>query len=1312
MRFLSLFLVSLVGFDSLSAMEKILDPIHDGIVTAQCRIQCLSQFLGDREFGDLDGKCRQNKDCNMCWEVCQLLESDFIVWGPMCGVPDICFPGCMKACIYHTDLDLSRHYDGSPVTGEYLLPGKLKVKGEDGRGQKVVAWEEVTRMGNKVSNRDARNHGRPPTLDQHVVYAPFIQPFIHDYYRPLNQTTGLKMRLSEDGFEGRNSLLLLAVGKEGVLARAETAFVFRGGVAPRPSISDFFFPVGDGGAGVPNVLDIGKVVDEEDVPKSVLSPSYFPKFNPPRPLSSLRTTSTSTTRRPPKTKHQKKLDWSLKLDSLKTSKKQGSVIAEVSWNCSGLGPGEFLVTWEVHSDLSGVKGHLFTQGTSARLTLLPHSKYIVQVEHISRHLRESEKSQPLEVDTENATSDEAGMDDTFIVQLQVLAGVGAGSSCFVLFTLIALAAKRLWASKASAPKTSPSFPSLPSASGARRDEDEGSCRDLEGQLGEEEAQKSLTYYFPISVRPEHMHDSFVRLQEFVFKEELGQLANPYIDFLYKLEYLPLSIPMMRHASRELVISILILWQWAGPCDGADPSLVINPEGTVHHKPLGQSLYFQCRPNVENVGLVSEWKWFDPHGMEITGDDRIYTELMIDGETGISLNIEHLEEKDQGEYRCEARYSGNVPLRQTIEIQTFLPITWIDAPKNQYATLGQKDARITCIVQANPVAMVDWQRDREPIRTGYGGNRFRIVGEGIIISGVENGDEGAYTCRARVAQTGQLEERIINFSVYRAPTFIEEPKDTEGVEGESLEIKCRADGNPSPTYTWLDRNNANLNEREGYKVDLYGTLQIASLKREDEGSLTCVAENSAENGRVHHTIQLAVVVKPRIEELLNISRPVNGSAEINCKVSGKPLPEVEIRKLSSLKPFTVGQQEDDPRISFHQREENGMMIGTLYIEKLTRADDGLYGCTASNIGSQAYMNGHIEVQFAPVFNEPPNERDYFSWERRPINLTCIAESIPNATIQWFFHGDREIRNDAHFMRIGEGPKSTLQVTPEDPVYYAKYRCEASNLIGKAIYEMDLKEAFPPGRIDQAAIETATATTITWKLIGPRETNGLEVDSYVVEYRKRDESWSEARRRVWNKGVPYILENLEPREIYMFRFAAQNSVGLGDWGEERQHTMDAEGPPQPPPILGSPPDPLNEIDIPEPYNYDLRWEVPPDNGKRINEYEVTYFKVKKSGGKWEQYGTMNTRIVEQPGPPMYKLQGLDPNTYYKVEVRARNEIGLSQPGSIIIKTADDTSRHRPGISGRRGNGVSVHAQSSGSAATTTAAWSLVLVLVLVL
>ena len=94
--------------------------------------------------------------------------------------------------------------------------------------------------------------------------------------------------------------------------------------------------------------------------------------------------------------------------------------------------------------------------------------------------------------------------------------------------------------------------------------------------------------------------------------------------------------------------------------------------------------------------------------------------------------------------------------------------------------------------------------------------------------------------------------------------------------------------------------------------------------------------------------------------------------------------------------------------------------------------------------------------------------------------------------------------------------------------------------------------------------------------------------------------------------------------MFRFAAHNAVGLGDWGEERQHTMDAEGPPEPPPIPASPSDPLNEISVPEPYSYELRWEVPPDNGKRIIEFEVTYFKVRVCATKSVSWTSLRVGI----------------------------------------------------------------------------------------
>ncbi|CAN7983664.1 unnamed protein product [Ixodes hexagonus] len=46
---------------------------------AQCRSTCLAK----------------------CWQVCDLLYKNFDIWGHMCGVDNICFPGCKVACSFH-----------------------------------------------------------------------------------------------------------------------------------------------------------------------------------------------------------------------------------------------------------------------------------------------------------------------------------------------------------------------------------------------------------------------------------------------------------------------------------------------------------------------------------------------------------------------------------------------------------------------------------------------------------------------------------------------------------------------------------------------------------------------------------------------------------------------------------------------------------------------------------------------------------------------------------------------------------------------------------------------------------------------------------------------------------------------------------------------------------------------------------------------------------------------------------------------------------------------------------------------------------
>lgn len=51
-----------------------------------------------------------------------------------------------------------------------------------------------------------------------------------------------------------------------------------------------------------------------------------------------------------------------------------------------------------------------------------------------------------------------------------------------------------------------------------------------------------------------------------------------------------------------------------------------------------------------------------------------------------------------------------------------------------------------------------------------------------------------------------------------------------------------------------------------------------------------------------------------------------------------------------------------------------------------------------LGGEARKNGHLTVQFRPSFEHMSNI-PIWSWNSQPVNISCVAESIPNATIKW-------------------------------------------------------------------------------------------------------------------------------------------------------------------------------------------------------------------------------------------------------------------------------------------------------------------------
>ncbi|XP_046443433.1 fasciclin-2-like isoform X9 [Daphnia pulex] len=693
----------------------------------------------------------------------------------------------------------------------------------------------------------------------------------------------------------------------------------------------------------------------------------------------------------------------------------------------------------------------------------------------------------------------------------------------------------------------------------------------------------------------------------------------------------------------------------------DARLVILPDGGNLIRPVGANIVLTCKGEVPDPELISELRWLGPNGQELPNGDRISSEDLA-SDVGRILFIKGLQEADSGKYTCSAVYTSSQRLEAHVNLTTIVGITWEDAPTEQSAIFGQP-YKVRCVVRANPPATIDWQRNGVGFTTN---NQYVIENDGVLIREVSLEDDTYFTCRARVQTTGQLEDRRIRVEVFIPPEFIREPVNTSIVEGEGGFMECQASGKPDPVYTWLDRNNQNLNlNRERFIVDEQtGRLTINDAKRTDEGEIKCLVENRA--GKIEKTAYLKVIMKPVVVEYLNASGIMGREVSLTCKASGDPLPEVTFLKEGTLIPYTVGVQNSDDRIIVDTSREGEYAQARLVIRDLMRSDDGLYACIAKNNGGNYTKNGHITVEFPPTFTATPM-REAWSWDNHLVNLTCRAESIPNATVSWFLNG-RNLENDYNIRMNAFNGESTITVTPIDLSYYGTYRCLAMNIHGKDEHAIELREARAPGPLLQTKFETITATTITFNFIGPVDNGGLPIEAFAVQYKLAGQVWDEKPlQRVWPVDIPYILENLEPQTIYSFRFAAKNQVGYGEWSREETHTMPKRAAPEEPYIIAKTENKV--VSTPYADRYELLWSAPPNNGEPIDYFEVAYYPVRNTSAGLIEAGQLVRTQVPYPANVRFEMKNLKADTIYRIELRAHNVIGFSAPAEILLRTAKD-------------------------------------------
>lgn len=700
------------------------------------------------------------------------------------------------------------------------------------------------------------------------------------------------------------------------------------------------------------------------------------------------------------------------------------------------------------------------------------------------------------------------------------------------------------------------------------------------------------------------------------------------------------------------------------------NLVVQPRIDEDKKIYGtlQSDYvFTCTATGDNENKPKALQWkFNGEIIEENYDQNVYSRLQDDS---IMLYLQQVTQSVHGVYECSGIENGETKYVR-FEFVLNQPINFVDTPIEQ-SIRANTDDTIVCRAIATPGPQISWVRKKVTIKNN---DKYQITNEGLRIKNPTAEDEGIYTCQAFVLKTGELKNQHIQVNIKTVPKWVQLPQDIEGVRGQDVIIKCDAVAKPNPKIEFL---------KDGILIagDRYfiqgSQLTIRRLENSDTGTYSCIASNDA--GHVDANLRLSVLVGPVIRQFENVIVDENKDASLKCFVIEAFPPPTFRWKFADTQEFI----DTNDAISI----VNTDMQSEIIFKNVRKQFKRNYTCVASNKATTSEYTAGLLVRYVPIQIINKEARDIeFSWFIVDQNqnsrgasavLTCIVDAYPLATIKWYYRNQQIIEGPKYRLLYNDHSRSQLEVTPNDETDFGIYSCVADNSNGKTIRDVNLIKSTPPTYSPTIEVGVIKPDSLQLTLRSPKNTNGgvddfgLPVESFKIQWRLNSMDWSKPSGEIEPTVDPTLLNkdiynldilNLFPDTEYIFRVAAVNKPGVGKWSNDLSIRTKQRRQPDPVRML-------SQEDCGFVNKCILEWSPEGNGGSTILEYYLKYRKVfysdgvnlvKGKVGQWSDIFTIKTGITK------YELINLESNTFYEIDVIARNEIGLSASQPYRVKT----------------------------------------------
>ncbi|XP_039769411.1 LOW QUALITY PROTEIN: roundabout homolog 3 [Ornithorhynchus anatinus] len=504
--------------------------------------------------------------------------------------------------------------------------------------------------------------------------------------------------------------------------------------------------------------------------------------------------------------------------------------------------------------------------------------------------------------------------------------------------------------------------------------------------------------------------------------------------------------------------------------------------------------------------------------------------------------------DEGIYTCVARnYLGTAASRNASLEVAVLRDDFRQPPGDVVVAAGEP-AVLECVPpRGHPEPSVSWKKDSVPLSVQAG--RIAIRGGKLMMSHTLKSDAGMYVCVASNV-AGERDSGAAKLVVFERPSFLRRPTNQVVLADTPADFPCEVQGDPLPRLRWRKEEGELPPGR--YEIGSDHSLRIGRASAEDEGTYTCVAENSV--GRAEASGSLSVHVPPQLvtkpqDQTVTPGRTVT----FQCETKGNPPPAVFWQKEGS-QILLFPSQPPAPLGRFSVSSS-----GQLSIAAVQSGDAGYYVCQGVSVAGSILARALLEVEDASSEKIPPIIR------RGPTNQTltpgatallpCLVAADSQPTVQWLKDGQQLEDGDPRLSVLDNG---TLQIRLLQEADSGLYGCVATSSTGEASWSGLLQvqgelpalssgadpPRSPPGAPTQPRVTDITQTSATLAWQPSADIGAPDASTYVIE------AFSPAAGSTWRtvaEGVQqetHTVGGLQPDTIYLFLVRAASEQGLSE------------------------------------------------------------------------------------------------------------------------------------------------------------------------